>query len=86
MDNHDDYRDDDEQEEVRDPVYGDVPSVTTPHTRVDTAEIKPTGTGCRTLFIFILILGVVLGFIYLYKQNQLQDQPPPGPAVPGQTR
>ena len=86
MENHNTYKANDEQEETRDSTYGDVSSMSSPHTRVDAEQINPTGTGCRTLVIFILIISVVLGFIYLYKQNQSPDQPIPGNAPTGQTR
>jgi hypothetical protein len=86
MENHDNYKDNDEQEETRDAAYGDVPSMSSPHTRIDATQIKPTGTGCRTLVIFVLIISVVLGFIYLYKQNQSPDEPIRENTPPGQTR
>ena len=86
MENHDIYKDNDEQEETPDSTYGDVPSMSSPHTRIDATQVKPTGTGCRTLVIFILILSAVLGLVYLYNQSQSRNQPAPSSAPPGQTQ
>ena len=86
MENRNPYGVDDKEEEIQGAEYGDVPSMSSPHTRVTAEQINPTGTGCRTLIIFILIISVVLGFIYLYKQNLSPDQPIPGNAPTGQTQ
>lgn len=94
MENRDDFGFDDEQEETKESKeterseYGDVPSMLSSHTRVDTAQIQPTGTGCRTCFIFVLIIGAMLGFIYYHYhyQNQPQAQPVPNNVTPGQTQ
>jgi hypothetical protein len=80
----DDFGFDDEQEQGQGSEYGPVPSTQSPHTQIDTAEIKPSGTGCRTCAIFILLIGAVLGFVYFYYQNQSQNQPIPGNTPPGQ--
>lgn len=86
MENRNNHEIDDEQEEVEDSGYGEVPSESSPHTRVDTTQIKPTGTGCRTLFIFILLAAAVLGLLYFYNQSQSRNQPAPENTVPGQTQ
>ncbi len=86
MENRDNFESDDEKEETQRSEYGDVPSMSSAHTRVDRAKIEPTGTGCRTFFIFVLIIGAVLGFLYYYYQYQPQNQPTPNSTSPGQTQ
>jgi hypothetical protein len=77
---------DDKEEEIQDAEYGDVPSMSTTHTEIDTAQIKPTGTGCRMIAILILIISAVLGLVYFYNQSQSHNQPTPSNAPPGQTQ
>jgi len=85
VENRDNLELENEQDEAPDSQYGDVPSMSSEHSRIDTTQIKPTGTGCRTCIIFILIIGAVLGFLYLYR-NQPENQTPPADTPSGQTR
>lgn len=86
MENRDNIEFDDEKDKPQDSQYGDVPSMSASHTKIDTTQIKPAGTGCRTCFIFVLIIGALLGFLYYNYQNQPQNQPIPSDAPSGQTR
>lgn len=86
MENRDNFEIDVEQDKAQDSQYGDIPSMSSHHTRIDTTQIEPTGTGCRTFFIFVLIIGAVFGFLYYYYQDQPQNQPPPANTPPGQTQ
>jgi hypothetical protein len=86
VENRDNFEFDDEKEKAQDSQYGDVPSMSASHTEIDTRQIAPTGTGCRSCFIFVLILGALLGFLYYNYQNQPQNQPIPSDTPPGQTR
>jgi hypothetical protein len=89
VENRNNFEFDDEQEKTRGSEYGDVPSMTSHHTTIDTAQIKPTGTGCRACIIFILIIGAVLGFLYFHynqSQNQPGNQPAPTDTPSGQTQ
>ncbi len=84
MEYKDDFGIDEEEKEGQNSEYGPAPSTESPHTQIDTSEIKPTGTGCRTCAIFVLLIGAVLGFVYFYYQDQPQNQPTPGTTAPGQ--
>jgi hypothetical protein len=86
MEDRDDYEIDDRQQKPTGSKYGDIPSMSSGYTRMDSTEIEPVGTGCRTLVIFILLISLVLGGIYIYKQSQPPVQPAPTNAPPGQTR
>jgi hypothetical protein len=82
----DDFGIDNEQKEKQADEYGTRPSTQSTHTRVDTTAIKPTGTGCRTCAIFILLIGALAGFIYYYYQTKTQTPPTPDTAPSGQTQ
>ncbi len=84
MEYRDDFGSDNEEKEGQGFGYGPEASAQSSYTRIDTAEIKPAGTGCRACAIFILLVGATLGLIYFYYQNQPQNQPVPGTAPPGQ--
>jgi hypothetical protein len=86
VENRDNYEIDDQEQKAEGSEYSDIPSMPSSHTQVNSTQIEPTGTGCRTLIIFILIISVALGIIYFYKQNQSQNQPTPGNTPPGQTQ
>ena len=85
MENRDNLELENEQDEAPDSQYGDVPSMSSEHSRIDTTQMKPTGTGCRTCLIFVLIIGAVLGFLYYYYY-QPQSEPPPADTPSGQTQ
>jgi hypothetical protein len=92
VENRDNFGFDDEQEETksseetRGSEYSDIPSMSSAHTRVDTSKIEPAGTGCRTCFIFVLLIGAVLGYVYYHYQYQPQSQLAPTNAPPAQTQ
>ena len=86
MEYKDDFGVNEEQQEGRTPGVGVGTSGQMPVRPLEPASITPTGTGCRTCVIFVLLLGVILGFVYFYYQDKLENQSLPSGVQPGQSQ
>ncbi len=85
MEYKDDFGVDEEGQESQTPAAPASRSQT-PVQPIGPASIKPTGTGCRTCAIFVLLVGAVLAFVYFYYQGKTETPSAPSGSQPGQTQ